>query len=86
MFDSGSPSSSGGSDKEMTGRLYSALLNVLTGQVVLALVWLLALLPASLTPGGVSSAWLGCCSKLQMFIGCLIPFAKELEKFLVALG
>ena len=65
---------------------YSALLNLLTHWVVLALVYPLALLLASLYPGGVSSPLLCCCSKLKMFTGLPKAYTKEPEKSLVALG
>ena len=67
-------------------RLYSALLNLLTGWVFLTSVWPLALLPASLCPGGVSSPWLSCCSKREMVTGLPKAYGKEPEKSLVALG
>ena len=68
------------------GMLYSALLNLPTGQVVLALVWPLALLPASLPSTGVSSPLLSCCFELEMFAGLLKVYAKEPENSLVDLG
>ena len=70
----------------MTCKLYSALFNFLTSWVVLAFLKPLALLPASLPPGGVSSPFLSCCFKLKMFTGLLKAYAKEPEKSLVALG
>ena len=67
-------------------RLYSVLLNLPTGQVVLALMYPLSLLPASLPPGGVSSLLSCCCSKLYMFTGLLKACDMEPEKFLAALA
>ena len=66
--------------------VYSVLLNLLTGQVVQASMYPLALLSASLPPRGVSSPLLCCCSQLWMFAGLPKSYAMESEKPQAALG
>ena len=66
--------------------LYSALLNLLTDWFALALVWPLALLPASLPPAGVFSPLFCCCSELEMFTGLPKVYGNEPEMSIVALG